>query len=299
MIIQDDRGLRQVYAGVLDIPEGKSGDFKLQHVHRKAGTVLRSGNMRTMFYGQAGDSIQFEEPTRWHALLEDGGVWMTDDPIEQRQHDEALAGARGHVLVGGLGLGYAVVALARNRHVKSITVVEKSQDVANLTWDATVARVKTFRPKIKCLKLVVADLFDYLKAWDAVLDSNTVGQPFDWAFYDIWQSDGEATFHNVVVPLRKLSHDRVKTVVCWNEDVMRGQLAMGLSSRIHFIQPHPTDVTLSVYGMPLKTAAEFATIKGNVWWDWAVPFWEWVRDTNPSIEEASAQSQAYAREYGR
>jgi hypothetical protein len=299
MIIQDDRGIRQVYAGVLDIPEGKSGDFELQHVHRQAGTVMRSGNMRTMLYGQAGASIKFEEPTRWHQLLEDGGVWMTDDPIEQRQHDEALTDARGHVLVGGLGLGYAVVALARNRRVKSITVVEKSQDVVNLTWDATVARVKTFRPTFKRLNVVVMDLFKYLKTWDAVLDNNTVGKPFNWAFYDIWQSDGEATFHQVVIPLRKLSRDRVGTVVCWNEDIMRGQLAMGLESRIRFIQPHPDDETKSVFGMPLKTAAEFAEPHNNVWWDWAVPFWEWVRDNNPSIEEASVRSQVYAQEYGR
>lgn len=286
---------RTVYEGVLNIPEASSGEFAIKHKIRPAGTTLRSGNMRTAIYGQKADDIFFPNRTRWHALTEDGGVWMTDDPIEQRQHDEQLRQMRGHVLVGGLGLGYAVVALAHNRGVKSITVVERSQDVVNLTWDATVESVKTVRPRLK-LELVVDDLFTYLKAWTPVMADATVGQPFNWAFYDIWQSDGESTFHTVVIPLRELSRDKVGRVVCWNEDIMRGQLVMSLETRLRFALL-PAE-TIANMGGSVPSIAQLAEPIGSIFHDWAVPFWIAARDSQIPVEMLPAAAHAYAQRYG-
>jgi hypothetical protein len=275
------------YVDVLDIPEGTSGDFIIKHNHRPEGTVLCTGNMRTMMYGQPREKILFDVPTRWHRLLEGGCVWMTDDPIEQRQHDEALKTARGRVLVGGLGLGYAVVALSKNRRVKEIVVVEKSQDVANLVWSATVKRAAR---KDLTITLIVEDLFVYLEH---------LKESFDWAFYDIWQSDGETTFHTVVVPLRRLSHKKIFDIVCWNEDVMRGQLCQGLHSRLMMLEPAAHDPLKNVFGLEHLNVDRFATYCDSIWIDWAVPFWVWYRDSKPSRDEASAMAQLYCQIYGQ
>ena len=135
-------GTKKFYAGALDIPAGKSKGVEVKRIQKPAGTTLKSGNLRTSMFGQKSENLVFDEPTVWHELSEKGfGVWMTDLPIEQRQTDELIARSSGRVLVGGLGLGYAVVALAARSKVKEIVVVEKNPVIIKLVWDATVARI--------------------------------------------------------------------------------------------------------------------------------------------------------------
>jgi hypothetical protein len=280
-------GNKTEYDGILNIPEGKSGTYEISHVIRPAGTQLISGNMRTAMYGQKAEKILYKHETKWHQLSEDGSVWMTDDPIEQRQHDESLVGASGRVLVGGLGLGYAVTVLAKDPAVKEIVVVEISQDVANLVWAATIAR--SSRSGLT-LTLIVEDLFIYLK---------NLTEHFDWAYFDIWQTDSESTFHNTVVPLRKLASPHIDDVVCWNEDIMRGQLCQGLQSRILMLTQSPTDPTKNLFNMDLPDVNQFAIPNGSIWVDWAAPFWTWFRDKKPSKSQAEEVAAAYSRAYGR
>jgi len=253
--------MKNAYSGSLDIPEGSSGGVHLEHMLYPAGTKLTSGTVRTAIFGQKADELLFEEPTRWHRLTEDDyGTWMTDLPIEQRQADQLIKGARGRVLVGGLGLGYAVVALSKRSRVREITVVERSADVIKLVWEPTVKRVQGAVQ----LHIVHDDLFGYLKALD---------KRFPWAFYDIWQSDSEGTFHQTVLPLRKLSAGKIGQVVCWNEDIMRGQLNMKIRLRLQFMGHE---------GVP--TLDQLCELTGNVYEDWAVPFWQWYRECGKLVK---------------
>ena len=99
------------WEGILKIPEGKRGEYAITHKGYPAGTVLSTSNLRTaMMGGHKGNKILFEEESTWHELSYDGGVWMTDLPIEQAQCDAQLGGdaISGSVLVGGLGLGYCL-----------------------------------------------------------------------------------------------------------------------------------------------------------------------------------------------
>ncbi len=247
----------------LDIPEGSSGDVHVKHAHKPAGHVFETSNLRTSFFGQRPKSISFDEPTRWHLLEEeDHGLWMTDYPIEQAQHDALLKNVSGPVLVGGLGIGYAATMLARRRSIPRVTVVERSADIIRLVEP----HLKVPRGK---LEIIEADLFDYLKA-------KPMATAFDWAFYDIWQSDGEGTFFKVVIPLRELSEARwvpPNRVICWNEDVMRGQLKLGLQSRLMFSQHTNPNVDTAT----LEELSEPKDGDGDIWWNWSVPFFRWVR----------------------
>jgi hypothetical protein len=150
-----------------------------------------------------------------------------------------------------------VVALANLKRVKSITVVEKAPEVAELVWDATMARV---RESNASFRLWTGDLFHYLKHTE---------QKYDCGFYDIWQSDGEATFHETVLPLRKLSVDIVDRVACWNEDIMRAQLRMSLWSRY-----------AAISGLPRPRMEDVIKVqrqrKGSVFHDWSIGFWDWL-----------------------
>lgn len=129
--------------------------------------------------------------------------------------------------------------------------------------------------------IVCADLFDYLKGLE---------RTFDHGFYDIWQSDGEHTFHTVVVPLRKLSRDRVGNVVCWNEDIMRGQLLLGIHSRA-------MAMGLKM-GPPFPTLEVLTTPTDSIYVDWAVPFWKAVARLGDEPTRIMELGRRYVSAYG-
>lgn len=283
------------YYPVLDIPEGRIGRFSVEHDVRAAGAPVPLGTMRTALFGQgAHEPLRYPHETRWHRLVERRqGVWMTDLPVEQRQCDDLIAGLRGTVLVGGLGLGYAATALARRRAVKHIVVVERSLPVVQLAWPHLGDVV---HGKAVC---VVADLFEYLRAHAAgrvAALTETTGpglqqrphrqRTFRAAFYDIWQGDGERTFHDTVVPLLQLS-DPHWQVRCWNEDVMRGQLLLGLFARIGVLPAAPDVLDAWCAG------------DGTVYTRWSLPYWQWYRRTQPTPEHARMAAREYVRCYGR
>lgn len=266
---------KQHFYPALSIPEGQRGEYAIKHLDYPAGHTFSLANGRTAIMGgHRGAPVSFNYSTRWHQLSGPTGVWMTDLPIEQVQHDRELAPIRGgRVLVGGLGLGYAATILAQRLRVKEVVVVEISQEVIDLVADH-------MPPKIK---IVQADLFEYLK-------TPTAGT-FDWAFYDIWQSDGESTFFQTVLPLCRLSHERVRhEPICWNESVMRGQLYFSIQGRLLQVREAiPSNLSLDALCEPRE----------NIWWDWTVPFFQWFRGARPSDIELEERMAFYARCYGR
>jgi hypothetical protein len=279
------------YAGVLDIPEGECGDFAIKHVRYDAGYCLPLANNRTMFFGNPErGSVEFPEPTLWHELLENGGRWMSDFPIEQAQHDRELEHmTRGSVLIGGLGLGYAATVLAQRKGITRVFVVEKSREVITLVERAM--KVNLGRSAASKVTVLHADLFDYLQ--DAKANGT---HPFHHAFFDIWAPDGEETFHETVVPLLHLSRGLVnQEPVCWNEGVVRGQLLTGIMSNL--ILAHGGK---KLDGCPTmaQLAEEVPSGPFAVYHNWRVPFFRWVMDSHASIDVAQEGALYYAKNYG-
>lgn len=283
------------YAGVLDIPEGTSGKVQVRHIVKPAGAVLQTGTQRTKLFGQPmqTQTLTFHEPTRWHELSEeDQGVWMTDLPVEQRQIDHLVARATGRVLVGGLGLGYAVAALVLKSRVKEIVVVEQSPDVIALVWPSALASVeRSAASMVGRVSIVQGRLQDYLT------QAKQTGERFKFGFYDIWQSDSETTFHEVVVPLRQQSDGVVGTVMCRNEDVMRSQLSTNLGV-YRVLMDHPQMMVTGEKGAGLMTTLCQPT--GSPYHDWSVPFWRWVRaHQGHAAVDVEYAAMRYVADYGR
>ena len=280
------------YEGVLDIPEGTSGDFSVKHVIKPAGAKLYTAGARTMMLaGHKRREVVFDHPVRWHSLLEKDGVWMTDLPVEQAQHDEELRRMRGNVLVGGLGLGYAVTVLARNPEVSTITVVEKSPDVVKLVAEAMFKNLTALRRKK--VSVVTDDLFAFLRKRRKEYGVRA-GVSYDTAFYDIWASDGEGTFFETVLPLRKLSEGVVvEDPVNWNENIMRGQLRFSLLSNIAGLTMG-SDTTIEALCTPLPKK-----VIGHVFYNWRVPFFKWVRRRRLTPVQMAEGAGAYSAIYGR
>ena len=273
----------------LDIPEGEIGEYQISHRITPPGTVLQTGTLRTSFFGQPTESIEFPYEARWHYLSYDGGVWMSDTPVEQIQHDREMKFLDGDVIVGGLGLGYCLTVLRDDPHVKSVRVVEKSKEVIDLVWPHLDLPSDKF-------EIVHADLFDFLKSYD--------GPTVDSCFYDIWQSDSENTFWTKVVPLRELTAAKSvcddDCVICWNEDVMRGQLTYNLGSKLAWVHRAINDEhTISPYiADKMPTIDELATKEDSIWWDWAVPFWKYVQNGEIGVDVAHQWIASYTRLVG-
>lgn len=251
------------------IPEGQVGSYRIKHIIDKPGASRPTANLRNAFFGgHDGEPVVFPDGARWHELTYDGGTWMTDLPIEQWQHNRLLEPMAGDVLVGGLGLGYAANYLAARPQVDSVVVVEIAPEIVELVAPHIID------PDGKVV-VIEQDLFDFLRLND---------REFDWGFYDIWQSDGERTFFNVVMPLRRLS-DRVNQVLCWNEDIMLGQLATDLLHRFLFTQHQMAD--------HFPTREQLAEPKGDPYWDWSCPFFKRVLAGKINEDNVREEVRAY------
>ena len=270
--------IRGKWEGTINIPEGTSNDYAIKHFKRNG--PVHAHNLRTIVFGQPQQTIPFEGESTWHELTYSGGQWMTDLPIEQAQHDREMAPMEGaeNVLVGGLGLGYAVHKLVRDYDVERIDVVEISQDVINLVWPHVASDVKAL-----CV-LHHADLFKYIE--------ENQDKEWDFGFYDIWQSDGECTFHDMVVPLRQQSLKICDEVICWNEDIMRGQLLQGMVTRQFVVDGK------------LEGPSDGATVLKQLcdaddkFINWSKPFWRAYRDRRFSPEKFQEAALYYVQRYG-
>lgn len=270
--------------GFLQIPEGRSGKFSIKHRHYSQGKVFHTVTARVaVFTEQRAIDVIATEDVVVHELHEGSGTWMTDLPIEQFQIDPLLAPMRGRVLVGGLGLGYAAQVLACKPAVREIVVIEKSPDVIEL-----VARHIRKTGKRK-LRVVEADLHEWL------VQNPT--ERFDWAFYDIWAPDGEGTFHDHVLPLRRKTAEICdpEHVRCWNEDVMRGQILTHGIAMLHMLLFPGFESMLSM--------AKCCEPIGGKWHrthDMLVPFFRAMRDGHVSqeLQPARLALADFVRDYG-
>ena len=66
------------------------------------------------------------------ALVRRGKTWMSISPLEIESQEIGIRAARGHVLIFGLGLGWAAAATACSDSVEAVTVVEFDSDVLAL-----------------------------------------------------------------------------------------------------------------------------------------------------------------------
>ena len=209
----------------LSIPEGQKGNMRIEHMQTPPGTPMMLVPARTAY--NRGDisqvtNVAWTTPTTWHTLRDDDGVWTTDMPCEIEQQQKLLEGMSGRILIGGLGIGLVATLLGRERDVRRMTVVEQSQDVVDLVLP------HLHFPGGALVTVATADLFEFLEAAVDQIVTGKLSRPdFDWAFYDIWRSDGEWTLYKTVWRLRDLTRacglqdDRI---VNWNEDVMQGQV---------------------------------------------------------------------------
>jgi len=117
-----------------DYPLGKRGSVEIVRKDYRKGVYLMEGVANKDFF-----FVEKRIPVT--SLKISGKTWMVDDPLHWEGMKRLAQKSKGNVLIGGLGLGLVLHALANNPDVKRIDVVERNKDVIELIKDLVPRKV--------------------------------------------------------------------------------------------------------------------------------------------------------------
>lgn len=125
---------------------------------------------------------------KYARLRYDGETMMSETPMEHRTNSYFVLNAHGDVLIGGLGIGMIILAIQDNPEVKSITVIENSQDV--------ISAVQHQLPLNNKVTVINDDVFTFKPK-----------QQYDCIYMDIWAYINSDVYNEEMKPLkRKYGH---------------------------------------------------------------------------------------------
>lgn len=161
-----------MYKNMYEILEEKrQGIASLQKFHAEGFYALRCGI-------PTGEYIR---------LIINGELMMSNTPMEKRTSAEFVINSFGDVLICGLGIGLVIMPLLESEKVKSITVIEKYQDVI----DCVLPQIKKFDTENK-LNVICEDCFKF-----------TTDRKFDTIFIDIWANINSDIYKEEMLPLKR------------------------------------------------------------------------------------------------
>ena len=96
-------------------------------------------------------------------------VWMSLTPMEVLTQRKSIKLAKNNVLLGGLGLGWSAREILNKKSVKSLTIIDKNQDIINFFGKPLIADFGN-RVKIICDNIYNIPINDYncvlIDIWD-------------------------------------------------------------------------------------------------------------------------------------
>ena len=180
---------------------GKYHDCSLEYLTYEPYQLFPKDDLFINGYYEEQPIGYFSKQFKYLALLKNKEIWMSLNPNEIITMAPYINKAKGNVLVLGLGMGYVAFMMALKSDVKSVTIIEKDQQVIdifnNLIWPY-------FKNKEK-IKIIKEDGVNYLKNNKA---------KYDYIFADLWHSpeDGLPLF----IKIKKID----KHIDCWLETSM-------------------------------------------------------------------------------
>lgn len=101
-------------------------------------------------------------------------LMMTDTSMEKRSNYGVVSNSRGNVLIAGLGIGMVLLPILEKPEVKTVTVIEKFEDVVKLVEPHIR---KAAGKNAEKLRVIVADIFEWVPP---------KGEKWDTIYFDIW-----------------------------------------------------------------------------------------------------------------
>jgi len=131
-------------------------------------------------------------------------VWMSLTPMEMLTQRPGMRLARGHVLIGGLGMGWALKEIVKLKRVSRVTVAEASKDIVEWFGKDLVAKVAASSGK------EVALIHD-----DAYAVAHNAFDAFDAFIFDIWSGYGGARHDFQWKTLKRRAESENKRAWAW------------------------------------------------------------------------------------
>ena len=179
---------------------GRKGKYALKYIDYAPYQLFAFDDIKVNGYKEYSQIGYFDSKFSYLALTEGNNVWMSLNPNEIETMKPYINKARGNVLVLGLGMGYVPFMLSLKNCVKSVTIVERDQEIINLFNELIYPSF----PNKEKIKIVKGDAVEYTRK------AQKEGT-YDYIFADLWHDpeDGLPLF----VELKKIS----KSIDCWLE----------------------------------------------------------------------------------
>ena len=182
---------------------GRKGKYALKFIDYAPYQLFAYDDIKINGYKEYSQIGYFDHKFSYLALTEGNNIWMSLNPNEIETMKPYINKAKGNVLVLGLGMGYVPFMLSLKNCVKSITIIEKDQEIINL-FNELIYPSFVNKEKIKIIK---GDAIEFAR-------KNQKEGTYDYIFADLWHDpeDGLPLF----VALKQIN----KNIACWLETSM-------------------------------------------------------------------------------
>lgn len=179
---------------------GRKGKYALKYIDYAPYQLFAFDDIKLNRYKEYSQIGYFDNKFSYLALTEGNNVWMSLNPNEIETMKPYINKARGNVLVLGLGMGYVPFMLSLKNCVKSITIVERDQEIINLFNELIYPSF----PNKEKIKIIKGDAVEYARKAQKEATH-------DYVFADLWHDpeDGLPLF----VSLKRINKD----IDCWLE----------------------------------------------------------------------------------
>ena len=188
--------MRVVFTPMIEIlPESQETEnFMLEHFEvpedQGIGTLLGGR------YVTPGKYVRLRRKSGWGR-----GPVMSDTPDERYSNGEIVREAEGDVLIGGFGIGMILVPILKNPKVKSVTVIEISNEVPPM--------VIPYLPNKKKLTVIYADVMEW---------KPPKGKKWDVIYFDIWDNICSDNLEEIRVLHRRFARRKTKFMNSWMKE---------------------------------------------------------------------------------
>jgi hypothetical protein len=191
------------------LPEGRSGNVVVNHYEvTELGALVHNLN-----HIENGSPQMCISTGRYVRLYVGKELMMSDAPYEAQSNRDLIEGARGKVLIAGLGMGMVLVPILRNPKVSVVTVVEKSKHVIKLVKEPLLKNGPfTENEKMK-LVVVQGDINSFTPKANS----------YDFIYFDIWPTISSRNLPEIDSLKRRFKKSLCKggEMKVWVEDLIR------------------------------------------------------------------------------
>jgi len=186
MKIKDEElieSLKKAGFKILEIDNWHSLDYKIA----KTGNaeIIKETYEKGLYLMEGVDGFDFfyvKNPIKITLLKVNGETQMVDDPLHLIGMKLLAKASEGKVLTAGLGLGLYTTFLQENPLVKSITVIEKNENVKKLVEPMISKYIK------KPTKIIIDDIMNWINK----------ASNFDTIMIDLWNKSNQRTYYEML-----------------------------------------------------------------------------------------------------